>query len=248
MTSRRSKVESPESRYHGLHFLFPISYLLSPICVALALTANAAFFMRLKLPSAQALKAAGGRLVRTTEARVNGEETRISVFGFDCPLAEADAAIRRLWNLPAPASSVTPLFTGTWITRTESGARQDIFLLPGNNSESCSAWLSERVEDGDKPDKISSPGGDPLPGGKLTACIEMKDTGTVLTLHEYEGLPADGVRAAEAGLAALGWGTILSGDTTSYLAKDGHAAVAVAYTADGVTRVSILRSGGGKAK
>ncbi len=126
--------------------------------------------------------------------------------------------------------------------------RQDVFLLPGNNSESCSAWLSERVEDGDKPGKISLPGGDPLPSGKLASCIEMKDTGTVLTLHEYDGSPADGVRAAEAGLASMGWGTILSGDTTSYFAKDGHAAVAVAYTADGVTRVSILRSGGGKAK
>ena len=129
------------------------------------------------------------------------------------------------------------------MTRTESGVRQDIFLLPGNNSESCSAWLSERVEDGDKPAKLSSPGGDPLPGGKLTGCIEMKDTGSVLTLHEYDGMPADAVRAAEAGLSALGWGILLSGDTTTYFAKDGHAAVATAYSADGTTRVAILRSG-----
>ena len=216
--------------------------------IAFAITAHAAFFMRLKLPSAQALKAAGGRLVRTTEARVNGEEARISVIGFDCPLNEAEASIRRLWNLPAPASAVTPLFTGTWLTRTESGTRQDIFLFPGNNSETCSAWLLERVADNGDPATFSAPGGDPLPGGKLTGCIEMKDTGSVLTLHEHDGSPADAVRAAEAGLSALGWGTILSGDTTSYFAKDGHAAVAVAYTAEGVTRVSILRSGGGKSK
>ena len=248
MTSRKSKVEGPKSRLHRPYLLSPICYVLSLICIALALTANAAFFMRLKLPSSQTLTAAGGRLVRTTEARVNGEEARISVFGFDVPLGEAEAAIRRLWNLPAPASSVTSPFAGTWITRTESGVRQDIFLLPGNTSESCSAWLSERAEKDDKSAKLSSPGGDPLPGGKLTSCIEMKDTGSVLTIHEYEGVPADGVRAAEAGLAAMGWGTILSGDTTSYFAKDGHAAVAVAYVAEGVTRVSILRSGGGKAR
>ena len=204
--------------------------------------------MRIKLPSSQTLKAAGGRLVRTTEARVNGEEARISVFGFDQPLGEADAAIRRLWNLPAPASTVTALFTGTWMTRTESGVRQDIFLLPGNTSGSCSAWLVERADEGNKAARLSSPGGDPLPGGKLTSCIEMKDTGSVLTIHEYEGMPADGVRAAEAGLAAMGWGTVLSGDTTSYFAKDGHAAVAVACSSEGVTRVSILRSGGGKAR
>ncbi len=199
--------------------------------------------MRLKLPSAQALKAAGGRLVRTTEARVNGEETRVSVIGFDCPLNEAEASIRRLWNLPAPASSVTPLFTGTWLTRTESGTRQDIFLFPGNSSETCSAWLAERVADNGEAGPISPPGGDPLPGGKLTGCIEMKDTGSVLTLHEFDGLPADAVRAVEAGLTSLGWGIILSGDTTAYFAKDGHAAVACAYSADGATRVAILRSG-----
>ena len=225
-----------------------IARMLLTAGIAFAITAQAAFFMRVKLPSAQTLQGAGGRLVRTTEARVNGEEARISVFGFDCPIGEADAAIRRLWNLPTQTSAVSPLFTGTWITRTESGVRQDIFLMPGNSSESCSAWLSERAEDGDNPAKLSSPGSDPLPEGKLISCIEMKDTGSVLTLHEYDGLPADGVRAAEAGLAALGWGTVLSGDTTSYFAKDGHAAVAVAYSSDGVTRVSILRSGGGKAK
>jgi hypothetical protein len=243
MTSRRSKVEGQKSRLHKPYLLSPISYLLSPICAALALTANAAFFMRLKLPSAQALKAAGGRLVRTTEARVNGKEARISVVGFDCPLHEAEANIRRLWNLPPAATPVTPLFTGTWLTRTESGTRQDIFLFPGNNSETCSAWLSERVADNGESAPLSAPGGDPLPGGKLTGCIEMKDTGSVLTLHEYDGMPADAVRAAEAGLSALGWGTLLSGDTTSYFAKDGHAAVAVAYAAEGCTRVAILRSG-----
>ncbi|MBQ6247175.1 MAG: hypothetical protein IJK04_09940, partial [Kiritimatiellae bacterium] len=199
--------------------------------------------MRLKLPSAQALKAAGGRLVRTTEARVNGEEARVSVIGFDCPLNEAEASIRRLWNLPAPASSVTPLFTGTWLTRTESGTRQDIFLFPGNSSETCSAWLAERVADNGEAGPISPPGGDPLPGGKLTGCIEMKDTGSVLTLHEFDGLPSDAVRAVEAGLTSRGWGIILSGDTTAYFAKDGHAAVACAYSADGATRVAILRSG-----
>ncbi len=199
--------------------------------------------MRIKLPSAQALKAAGGRLVRTTEARVNGNEARVSVIGFDCPLHEAEANIRRLWNLPPATASVAPLFTGTWLTKTESGTHQDIFLFPGNSSETCSAWLSERVADNGESAPLSAPGGDPLPGGKLTGCIEMKDTGSVLTLHEYEGMPADAVRAAEAGLSALGWGTILSGDTTSYFAKDGHAAVAAAYSVDGTTRVAILRSG-----
>ena len=199
--------------------------------------------MRVRLPSAQALKAAGGRLVRTTEARVNGKEARISVIGFDCPLQEAEASIRRLWNLPPAKTSVAPLFTGTWLTKTESGTHQDIFLFPGNNSETCSAWLSEHVADNEEATPLSSPGGDPLPGGKLAGCIEMKDTGSVLTLHEYDGMPADAVRAAEVGLSALGWGTVLSGDTTAYFAKDGHAAVAVAYSADGITRVAILRSG-----
>ena len=243
MTNPRSKVESPKSRLHRPYLLSAICYLLSTICIALALTANAAFFMRLKLPSSQALKAAGGRLVRTAEARVNGAEARISVIGFDCSLPEAESTIRRLWNLPPTTASVAPLFTGTWLTRTESGTRQDIFLFPGNISESCSAWLSERVADNGEEGTIASPGGDPLPGGKLTGCVEMKDTGSVLTLHEYDGSPADAVRAAEAGLSALGWGTILSGDTTSYFAKDGYAAVAVAYVADGTTRVAILRSG-----
>ncbi len=211
--------------------------------IAFAITTQAAFFMRLKLPSSQALKAAGGRLVRTAEARVNGEEARVSVIGFDCPQHEAEANIRRLWNLPPTTASIAPLFTGTWLTRTESGTRQDIFLFPGNNSETCSAWLAERVADNGEQGTIASPGGDPLPSGKLTGCIEMKDTGSVLTLHEYDGMPADAVRAAEAGLSALGWGTLLSGDTTSYFAKDGHAAVAVAYAAEGCTRVAILRSG-----
>jgi hypothetical protein len=217
--------------------------MLLATMIACAISSQAAIFMRLKLPSAQALKAAGGRLVRTTEARVNGVEARISVIGFDCPLHEAEASIRRLWNLPPPVAAVTPVLTGTWLTRTESGTRQDIFLFPGNKSDSCSAWLSERVADNGEPAAFSPPGGDPLPGGKLTGCIEMKDTGTVLTLHEYDGQPADGVRAAEAGLAAMGWGTVLSGDTTSYFAKGGHAAVAAAYAVEGVTRVAILRSG-----
>ena len=232
------------------YLLSVICYPLSVICaLALsAITVQAAFFMRLKLPSSQTLTAAGGRLVRTTEARVNGEEARISVFGFDCPIGEAESAIRRLWNLPARASSVSPLLYGAWLTRTESGVRQDVFLLPGNNSESCSAWLSERVEDGDESAKILSTVGDLLPEATLVSCIEMKDTGSVFTLHEMSGSPSDAARAAEAGLASMGWGTVLSGDTTSYFAKGGHAAVAVAYTADGVTRVSILRSGGGKAK
>ena len=227
------------------YLLSVIRYPLSVICALalFAITAQAAFFMRLKLPSAQALKAAGGRVVRTTEARVNGKEARITVIGFDCPLHEAEASIRRLWNLPPATTSIAPLFTGTWLTKTESGTHQDIFLFPGNNSETCSAWLSERVADTDESAPISVTGGDPLPGGKLVGCIEMKDTGSVLTLHEYDGSPADAVRAAEAGLEAMGWGTILSGDTTSYFAKGGHAAVACAYSADGVTRVAILRSG-----
>ena len=210
--------------------------------IAFAITAQAAFFMRLRLPSAQALKAAGGRLVRTTEARVNGEEARISVIGFDCPLREAEASVRRLWNLPASAPSAF-FSTGAWITRTESGVRQDIFLFPGNDAETCSAWLAERVADNGETAPVSSPGGDPLPTGRLTGCIEMKDTGSVLTTHEYDGAPADAVRSAEAGLTSMGWEKILSGDTTSYFAKDGHAAVAVAYVADGSTRVAILRSG-----
>ena len=197
--------------------------------------------MRVRLPSAQALKAAGARLVRTTEARVNGKEARLSVFGFDCPLREAETAIRRLWNLPAAAPAQF-FSNGTWISRTEAGMRQDVFLFPGNDAETCSAWISENVVESGEPVSFSSPGGDPLPGGKLTGCIEMKDTGSVLTLHEYEGMPFDAVRAAEAGLSTLGWGILLSGDTTSYFAKDGHAAVAAAYSADGITRVAILRS------
>ena len=222
--------------------------MLLATMIACAISSQAAFFMRLKLPSSQALKAVGGRLVRTTEAQVNGTESRISVIGFDCSLGEAESAIRRLWNLPARASSVSPLLYGTWLSRTESGTRQDIFLFPGNTSETCSAWLSERVADNGDAAPLSAPDGDPLPSGKLTGCIEMKDTGSVLTLHEFDGMPTDAVRAAEAGLLSLGWGTIVSGDTTSYFAKDGHAAVAVAYSSDGVTRVSILRSGGGKTK
>ena len=200
--------------------------------------------MRVRLPSSQALKAAGGRLVRTTEARVNGEEARISVIGFDCSLREAEVSVRRLWNLPVPAPSASA-FAGTWLTTTESGTRQDIFLFPGNDTETCSAWLAECVADGGGPKTFTSPGGDPLPAGALTGCIEMKDTGSVLTLHDFDGSMADGVRAAEAGLEALGWRTILSGDTTAYFAKDGHAAVAAAYAAEGSTHVAILRSGKG---
>ena len=134
-------------------------------------------------------------------------------------------------------------FAGTWLSRTEAETRQDIFLLPGNSADTCSAWLSERIADNDGQGTPSPAGGDPLPAGKLATCIEMRDTGSVLTIHEYDGAPAEGVRAAEAGLSALGWKVILSGDTTSYFARDGHAAVAAAYGAGGFSRVAILRSG-----
>ncbi len=225
----------------------PISYLLSPICagilslfITFSVPAHGAFFMRLRMPTSQTLKGIGGRVVRTTEARVNGCEARVSVIGFDRPLAEAEDAVRRLWKLPAPASTAA-FFSGTWITRMEGDVRQDILLFPGSNAESCSAWLVECAsgEGGD----LTPSGGDPLPGATLLSCIEMKDTGSVLTLHDMSGSPSDGARAAEAGLATLGWETVLAGDTTVYFAKDGHAAVACATGANGRTRVAILRAG-----
>ena len=218
-----------------------IARMLLAAVSAFALTAQAAFFMRLKTPSAQALRGAGGRVVRTTEARVNGREARVSVIGFDRPLAEAEDAIRRFWNLSAPAQAAS-FYSGAWITRMEGDVRQDILLFPGANADTCSAWLVECApgEGG----AVSPAGGDPLPGATLVSCIEMKDTGSVRTLHEMSGSPADAARAAEAGLATLGWETVLAGDTTVYFAKDGRAAVAVARAADAVgrSRVTILRS------
>ncbi len=203
-----------------------------------SLPVHASFFMRLRMPSSQTLKGIGGRVVRTTEARVNGRESKVSVIGFDRPLAEAEDAIRRLWKLPAPVPSAA-FFSGTWITRMEGDVRQNILLFPGSNAETCSAWLVECAPG--EAGEMKPTGGDPLPGATLVSCIEMKDTGSVLTLHEITGSPNDGARAAEAGLATLGWETVLAGDTIVYFAKDGHAAVACSTVVDGRTRVAILR-------
>lgn len=215
--------------------------LLPAAVSAFALTAQASFFMRLKTPASRALSEIGGRVVRTAEARVNGREAKVSVLGFDRPLPEAEDSVRRLWKLPPPTSSPA-FFAGSWITRFEGDVRQDILLIPGNNAESCSAWLIECASGGDG--AMVPPGGDPLPGATLVSCIEMKDTGSVLTLHEVSGSPSEGARAAEAGLAALGWQTVLAGDTTVYFAKDGHAAVVYAEDVNGRTRVAVLRASG----
>ncbi len=212
------------------------------LVLAYSLPAHSAFFMRLRMPSSQTLKGIGGHVVRTAEARVNGRGAKVSVIGFDRPLAEAEDAIRRLWKLPAPGSAAAFL-SGSWITRLEGGVRQDILLFPGLNAESCSAWLVECMPG--EAGELTSAGGDPLPGATLIGCIEMKDTGSIFTLHEMPGSPNDGARAAEAGLAALGWETVLAGDATVYFAKDGHAAVACATGAGGRTRVAVLRAGGG---
>ena len=202
--------------------------------------ADAAFFMRLRLPASQALKAAGGREVRKAEATVNGADARISILGFDKPLREAADSVRSLWNLPAAGTDA--FAPAIWLSRADGKTRQDVLLFQGGGAETCSAWLieSSAAQEAEPPDPRS---GNPLPEAALKSCIEMKDSGSVLTLHEIPGSPSDGARAAEAGMASLGWEKVLSGDTVAYFAKDGRAAVAAAYRSGDTTKVAVLRAG-----
>ena len=215
--------------------------LLLATTIAFAISSQAAFFMRLRLSSSQALKAAGGREMRRTEAVVNGREARVSVVGFDKSLAEAADDVRRLWGLASAETS--PFAPAAWISRVENGTRQDVLLFQGRGADTCSAWLVESAAEAQPDAMPEPPGGNPLPEAALRSCIEMKDTGSVLTLHVFSGGPAEGARATEAGMAALGWEKVLSGDTIAYFAKDGKAAVAAAYARDGATSVAVLRSG-----
>ena len=211
------------------------------IFLLFAVTLHASFFMRLKASSAQTLKSVGGHVVSSAEALVNGAEAKIQVFGFDSPMTEVAAEIRKAWNLPEIDAGRSFAVDGAWITR-EDGERTDsVLLLPGESSEGCSVWLVE-AKTALENTAFSVPGGNPFPSAALKSCIQMKGSGTVLTIHETSAGPTFALRDVEAGMATLGWVPVLQGDTTSYFAKDGHAAAVVAYEADGVTRVSVIRA------
>lgn len=221
-----------------------LSFTLPLIAVALLATTSlyASFFMRLKASSAETLQNLGGHVISAADAVVNGSEANIKVFGFDGPVAEVIDGLRKAWNLPEIDAGRSFAAEGAWITLEKGDGDDSALIIPGAASGGCSVWLIQAKAAKDA--SFSATGGNPYPSAVLKSCIQMKGSGTVLTIHETTASPVFALRDVESGMAALGWEPVLQGDTISYFAKDGHAAAAVAYEAHGVTRVSVIRAMG----
>lgn len=204
---------------------------------------EAAFFMRLKSSAIQAVKAAGGVVVNKCDAVVNGQEAKLTVVGFDRPLAEASAEISRFLNVSETGAGKSFDVDGSWIRLKENGIAQNVILFPGNSADTCSAWLIETEADKEVGVIPELPDNNPFPSAELKSCIQLKRSGTVLTVHESVASPSECLRSVEATMASLGWETVISGTSTAYFAKNGHAAAVTVHNADGISRVSVIRAG-----
>lgn len=207
--------------------------LLALLLTLRPIQTEASFFMRLRGSDRRQIEALGGQAVYRTSARINGVPASLDVFGFGSAAGDVADELRRLWQLPAPA---TP--GPAWLTRLHDGRVVHLLVLPGVRLSDSTVWMIEPRNRGPLPRGSAipePPGTNPFPAGELRCWIANDQTRSLFLLYRTTDAPKGALAGVTAALAAKGWQEQARTGALAMLARDGRAALAFATTASGGT-------------
>lgn len=209
------------------------------IIVLLALNvALATFSMRIRSSAEFIADELGGRIVSRNNAEYCGKEAKIYLIGFEKSAGEVASSISRLWQSPKLATGTSFTIDGSWLSRKHrDGTKEDIFLLPGNSSDTSSAFLVESSSDDTAP---SFPEENPLPF-ELKTWLKNDTSSFSLFVYELASEPNHSISEAVIHLQGDGWEELLQSDGTAYLAKNGHLATLVSFKNGTQTRLILAK-------
>ncbi len=221
----------------------PRLWMLSCLLLAVAARSEAAFFMRLRDSDRRQIEALGGRPIYQATARFNGAPAALHVFGFGSAAADVADELRRLWQMPAPA---TP--GPAWLTRVRDGKTSHLLILPGVRLSDATVWLIEPQSDGPVPQGAAipePPTANPYPAGELRGWIANDQTRSLLILYRTPEASPAVLAGVTANLAAAGWQEQTRSDALALMAREGRAALACATVCPGTgqTQLAVFLQG-----
>lgn len=221
----------------------PPFWLLSCLMLATAARTEAAFFMRLRGSDSRQIEAIGGRPIYRATARINGAPASLHVFGFGSAAGDVADELRRLWQMPAPATQGP-----AWLTRVRGARASHLLILPGARLADATVWLIEPQRDGPVPRGAAipePPAANPYPAGELRGWIVNDQTRSLFILYGTPEAPPAVMETVTANLAAAGWQEQTRSDALALMAREGRAALACATVCAGTgqTQLAVFLQG-----
>lgn len=221
----------------------PPFWLLSCLMLATAARTEAAFFMRLRGSDSRQIEAIGGRPIYRATARINGVPASLHVFGFGSAAGDVADELRRLWQMPAPATQGP-----AWLTRVRGDRASHLLILPGARLADATVWLIEPQRDGPVPRGSAipePPAANPYPAGELRGWIVNDQTRSLFILYGTPEAPPAVMETVTANLAAAGWQEQTRSDALALMAREGRAALACATVCAGTgqTQLAVFLQG-----